>query len=372
MMFQFRLATGKDDAQLRSLMAATPVPGSVTVAFEREPDFFAACPTMGECLVVLATEEEEGSQRLAAAVSLARQDRWWGNEPRPVGYVGGLRVHPDFRGAGILTKAMPFIRDVASGWGDIPWFTVIPAGNRSSEGLFVRNIRASFPQLHLLCELFTLGLATRQHGLDSALTRPAIDFTTQVHHASPEEVAGFLSEHPQELRPCWTAEDLRPGSGLGHLWLLGASRSGTLVGTAAVWDQEAFKQSVVRVYSPGLARLRPLYNLAARLAGIPVLPDPGQAIRSAYLSCFCVPGVDGQDGREVASLLLRESIQLAGAMGKDYLMAGFAAGDPVLGLARKHRHVSYQSNLYSFIFAERESPLLPNEASSPSVEIGTL
>ncbi|MFH2112915.1 MAG: GNAT family N-acetyltransferase, partial [Spirochaetota bacterium] len=270
MRFLFRLATGRDDAQLRNLMTTTPVPGSVTVAFEREPDFFAACPTMGECLVILAIEE--ASQRLAAAICLAKQDRWWDSEPRPVGYVGGLRVHPDFRGAGILTKAMPFIREAAANWGDIPWFTVIPAGNRSSEGLFVRNIRSSFPKLNRLCELFTLGLATGRHKRDSPLSGPASDNlapenqpatadlptiaipipgkpSVRLHQANSAEVADFMAGHKQELRPCWTERDFGSGSGLGQLRFLGASRDGRLVGTAAVWDQEAFKQSVVKAYS---------------------------------------------------------------------------------------------------------------------------
>jgi GNAT superfamily N-acetyltransferase len=367
MSFIFRLATLKDDAQLRSLMAATPVPGSVTVAFQREPDFFAACPAMGDCLVVMAIEA--GSQKLAAAVCLARQERWWGNEPRPVGYVGGLRVHPDFRGAGILTKALPFLREVAATWGDIPWFTVIPSGNRSSEGLFVRNIRASFPKLTLLSGLYTLGMITGRSRRHQALPELA---GAILGPASPEEVADFLEKNHQELRPCWTAEELRPGSGLGPLQLLGARRNGVLVGTAAVWDQEAFKQSVVKAYSPGLARLRPLYNLAAHLAGLPALPDPGQAIRSAYLSCFCVPEADSHHGRQLARLLLRESIRLARALGKDYLMAGFAVGDPVLRFARKHPHVSYHSGLYTFSFTGKDMPTPSSGVPVPSVEIGTL
>ena len=83
MKFRFRLATSMDEGQLRDLMASTPVPGSVTVAFEREPDFFAACPTMGDCLVVLAIEAD--SQRLAAAVCLAKQERWLDKQPRTIG-----------------------------------------------------------------------------------------------------------------------------------------------------------------------------------------------------------------------------------------------------------------------------------------------
>lgn len=388
MKFRFRLATSTDEGQLRDLMASTPVPGSVTVAFEREPDFFAACPTMGDCLVVLATDPE--NQQVAAAVCLARQTRWWNNKPRTIGYVGGLRVHPDFRGAGILGQAMPFIRKEAAGWGDIPWFTVIPTGNRSSEGLFIRNIRASFPRLEPLSELVTLGLATGRHRNNNSLAGFEGDRVTtaeipihgsipvKLHQADPAEAAAFLAQHPQELRPCWTAEDLGPGSGLGRWRLIGASRDGELVGTAAVWDQEAFKQSVVRAYSPGLAGIRPLYNLAGRLAGFPVLPDPGQAIRSAYLSCFCVPGTeakdggDCKDGRQAARLLLKEAVRLAGSMGKDYLMAGFAASDPLLALACRQRHVSYHSSLHTFSFAGRDTATRPGNVTAPCVEIGTL
>ncbi|MFH2113430.1 MAG: hypothetical protein ABIJ86_02840, partial [Spirochaetota bacterium] len=76
--------------------------------------------------------------------------------------------------------------------------------------------------------------------------------------------------------------------------------------------------------------------------------------------------------REVAKLLLRESIRLAGAMGKDFLMAGFPTGDPTLNLARRHRHISYHSDLYTFSFSGQENPLWFSSVSNPSVEIGTL
>lgn len=43
----FDLATEADDPALRHLLATNPLPGSVTVTYEREPNYFLGCPVMG-------------------------------------------------------------------------------------------------------------------------------------------------------------------------------------------------------------------------------------------------------------------------------------------------------------------------------------
>ena len=42
-----RLANQSDDPDIRHLLATNPVPGQVTITYEREPDYFLGCGTMG-------------------------------------------------------------------------------------------------------------------------------------------------------------------------------------------------------------------------------------------------------------------------------------------------------------------------------------
>src|SRR5438874_393944 len=46
--YEFQLASRADDAQLRAILAATPMPGRVSVSFRREPSFFDAAAVEGD------------------------------------------------------------------------------------------------------------------------------------------------------------------------------------------------------------------------------------------------------------------------------------------------------------------------------------
>ncbi len=45
--YEFQLATRGDDAQLRAILAATPMPGRIAVSFRRDPSFFDAAVVDG-------------------------------------------------------------------------------------------------------------------------------------------------------------------------------------------------------------------------------------------------------------------------------------------------------------------------------------
>ncbi len=47
MEFSFELARPADDLALRKLLAETPMPGRITVSFERQPNYFMGCSIMG-------------------------------------------------------------------------------------------------------------------------------------------------------------------------------------------------------------------------------------------------------------------------------------------------------------------------------------
>ena len=49
----FEPATAADDAGLRRLMAQSPMPGGISIAFEREPSYFHAVEVQGRFWQVL-------------------------------------------------------------------------------------------------------------------------------------------------------------------------------------------------------------------------------------------------------------------------------------------------------------------------------
>ena len=115
-----------------------------------------------------------------------------------------------------------------------------------------------------------------------------------------------------------------------------------VVGVVGLWDQSAYKQTVVQAYSGMLRRVRPLYNTGAGLLGAQPLPEAGHAIRSIYASFLCVAGNDAR----IFQALLRSAYNLAAQGGYAFLIIGFSVRDPLLASARRYAHITYRSRLY--------------------------
>jgi hypothetical protein len=145
-----------------------------------------------------------------------------------------------------------------------------------------------------------------------------------------------------------------------------ARRADVITGVMATWDQTAYKQDVVDAYGPTLQRLRPAYDLMARLLGAQPLTPPGQAIPLVFAACTCVAG----DDPAVMRALLAACAHRAHLRGKAYLMLGLADGDPLLAVVRPWLHVTYRSDLYAVSASAEGLPGL--DGRIPYVEIATL
>jgi hypothetical protein len=150
-----------------------------------------------------------------------------------------------------------------------------------------------------------------------------------------------------QFAPAWSVDDLRsrqrcPGLAATDFRMV-RSTGGTALACAALWDQRAVKQTIVRRYSRRLGRLRPLVNVAAALTGRPLLPAVGREIRHAFVSHLVA-----DPGRpELVELFVNLLHGPARTRGIDYLTLGFDARDPRLAhLRRAMRPREYRSRLY--------------------------
>jgi hypothetical protein len=154
-----------------------------------------------------------------------------------------------------------------------------------------------------------------------------------------------------QCAPVWD-ESALTSAGLGAEDFL-VLREGERVGACvAIWDQRKSRQTVVRGYRAPLGLLRPLVNLTAPLAGLPVLPPSGQPLAQAFLSHL---SCDGDDPGAMARLL-RAALAEARRRGLGQLLLGLADGHPLLPGARAlRRHLSYRSDMYSVHWGPRAS-----------------
>jgi hypothetical protein len=180
----------------------------------------------------------------------------------------------------------------------------------------------------------TLALTVRRRPPKSAPDR-GIDVAPGTVDQLPALVR-FLQVEGARRQFCsvWTEDDLRRLDGLGlRIGDIRVARvAGRIAGVVALWDQTAYKQTIVRGYSGWLKAVAPLTSL----------PRVGDQIRSAYAALVCVE----HDDPAVFARLLREIYTLAHARRFDYLLVGLDVRDPLVTVARTYAHVAYPSRFY--------------------------
>ena len=323
------VASRGDDPGIRALVERQAMPGRISLALAREPDFSTGCLVTGDSHRILVARSADGGEVVGVACRSVRRLFLNGREQR-VGYLGQLRVDERFRGRWLVSRGFSLLEQMHREDPLPAYLASIVEGNDEAVGVLVSKRRRSFPSFREVAPYRTLALSLRR-------ARPPVNGTESIVRGpdvAAGELVGFLRTEgaQRQLFPAWTEDDLR------HLGTLGlnledvrvALRGSAIVGVMALWDQSAYKQTVVRGYSGWLRALTP------------ILPRAGAVVRHAYASLICVsnddPGVFGR--------LLRHVYRLARARGFQYLLVGLDARDPKLDATRAYPHYVYPSRLY--------------------------
>lgn len=351
--FQFELATSADDAALRHVLAATPMPGLVSVSYRREPSYFSAAVVSGGFhQVVICRDSEEG--RVAGFISRSARPMFVNGRPEPVGYLSALRALPEYRNRGLVARGTVYLKKLhADGRAKI-YLATIALGNDNAINVLTSG-RTVLPTFH-------------PHGMYYALAIPISRRRQRCHFTAGdvslhEATAGDLPEVLDFLHKCGPRRQFFPDYGAHDFFreeatfkdlqpqdLLLARRDGRLVGTFGAWDQHRFKQSVVEGYGPALRWVSPVYNLWAQVRGRPGIPRPGDELR--YLSA-AVPVV-ADDDPAVFLLLVRAALARASGGQHHYLMLGMHDRDPLLPAARRLGGRTYPGRFYLACWADGE------------------
>src|SRR5687767_3794290 len=105
---EFKLAVAADDADLRHLLRVNPLPGEISLSYEREPSFFAAAGIDGPFHQTMIVRSQEG--RAVGMGSRTLRQLYVNGQPTWVGYMSQMRVDPTFAWGAALPKVL------AQGW----------------------------------------------------------------------------------------------------------------------------------------------------------------------------------------------------------------------------------------------------------------
>ncbi len=321
--FHARLATAEDEAGARALLASQAMGGAVRLAFAREPEISRAAGIEGEPhhgLVVC----EEGSGRVVGYGSRAVKTVWVNGERARIGYLAQLRRAPDAAGRiGHLAMGFRLLAQTRRD-GELPFdVTTILADNREAR----RLLEKGFARLPVYRPLGTLATTTL------AVARRAPRPGGAARAATAADLAGIaacLERNGRrfQLASVWTAQDLASPvrcRGLAPADFQIVEHAGTVVGCVALWDQRAFKQTLIAGYARPLALSRPLLNLGFWASGRPLLPRPGSLLALAHLSHLAVDG----DDPEVAAALVAAALAEAARRGLSYLALALGERHPL-------------------------------------------
>jgi hypothetical protein len=345
----YAVATARDEAAIRRLLRDHPMRGAVSLSFEREPDYFHGAHLGGADEQTIVAYDRS---RLVCMGRCTTRSGWINGEPRRIAYLGELRLDATARGRlSILRGGYAFFRNRHAPAPADFCFTSIAADNAPALRLLEHGV-AGLPRYSFLTEFATLVIPVRR-------TAPRAGPPTAT--ATYPELAEFLNAGgPRfQLAAQWDESRLRSleAHGLRQEDFKVIRAAGRIVAAAALWDQRAFRQIVVRGYSPLLAGARPLVNLAARVRGAPTLPAIGSILANAFLSPLATA-----PGHESALPALIDALaQDATRRGLSFLTLGFAANDPRLPLVRRHFSTrTYASRLYQVAW--------PDEPARPALD----
>ncbi len=339
--FVFREASAGEDEALRRLWRETPMAGSIALAFEREPSVFLAASLMGDLHQTLVALDEHGHAR--ASASRAELSAYVNGVPELLGYLSELRVHPSARQQRrLLLDGWAHLRELHRRAGVQLYVTTIFADNQLARRMLERN-RPGWPVYLPRERLATLAALPR-------LVAAPLPQGIMVRQALPSDRAGLLEclarNHARyQFAPVWTEATLtgHPRSrGLDFSDFTIALRDQRVVGVLAIWDQQAFKQTIVHGYHGAMTALRHVWNMTTALSHWPRLPAPGQALSHAYLSHLAVD----DDAAPVFLALCRHALSRRRPF--EYLTFTLSERHPLLAVAEAaFRHLRYDSILYA-------------------------
>jgi hypothetical protein len=367
--YRFELATPADDADLRAVLAATPMEGRIAVAFRREPSWFAGAVVDGCFRQVIACRDLR-TDRIIGFGSRSVREVYVNGQPGRVGYLSSLRVLPQHRNLGLVARGYATFRALHDD-GRVPYYlTTIAAGNRTALGVLTSG-RAGLPIYHQAGMYHTVAVALPPPG---RATRTSLVSVRPAQAEDLPSVLDFLAEmgRRRQFFPCLRADDfLSPegamcGLSLDHLLL--AERGGRLVGTLAGWDQHGYRQSVVQSYHGWLRWVRPFYNAGSWFIGRPPLPRPGCAFH--YLTA-ALPVVADDDALVFAALL--EALRSRAAGGRwTHVLIGLHEADPLLRLARRWQTACYRTHLFLVCWPDGDDNRGRLDGRVPYLELGSL
>ncbi len=331
---RFEPAKESDDGELRALLHKTPMGGSISVAFLREPEYFSATRIQGAFTQVFIAK---AGGKIIGAATRAVRPIFLNGKIIDGGYLSDLRILPEFRRGMTLARGYRYLRNLHSDGRTSIYTTVIVEDNEPA----LRTVAANRADLPTYTDQGRI--VTPMISLKKKLPEIPADVRSATCEDLPAIVAK-LNETKMQFQPAYVEKDFIDGRfqnlQVSDFRLL--FREGKLAGVMAVWDQRPFRQTVVKNYSGLVGTLRPLVNLFRK----PSLPAKDEPLRFFYIAFSATDTIE--DYRALLRSIYNQSIDGP----HTHMIAGLHERDPRLPVLRNYPQTHFAGRLFSVTFDE--------------------
>lgn len=341
--------------------------GNVSLAFEREPDYFLA-ERLGNIRTQIVVGRDTATGNIVGCGSRSIREAYVDGRPMRIGYLGGLRLLPEAQGGSLLMRGYRLFRSL-HGDDEVPFYiTSILSGNARAEKALV-GARAGLPIYAPLGKIIT-GLIPLVR-FRSRHANGVVRMTESGYGMS--DVVGAVNAYNRrwQFAPSYAEDDFQGSAqlrGFSSENLYIRSDDDRILGTIGIWDQHHYKQTIVRSYGGPLTGLRPFYNLYAALRAVPRLPPAGSFVRNLYGSFVSVRDDDPVVFRSLIDAVRRDW----SGKGYSYLAVGFHEDHPLTQSLLGQSARVIESMLYLVYWPDDGTNGELPRRMIPHVEISTL
>jgi len=362
--FEIELANEADDDELRGLLRRSPIPGSISVTFEREPSFFDSCRVRGDFFHV-GIGRDRRTGKVIGLGTRSVSPAFVNGRPMPLGYLADLRLDEQYRGGTLIARGYRFLRHLHEDHRARLYTTMIFSGNHAALTTIASG-RAGLPQYHDMGLVHSPGINIRRA---KRLINAGCDVLPGSEDLLPEIVECLNRNNGRrQFAPVHTVamfksqwRDFR----VEDFYV--AVRESRVIGVLGCWDQSSYKQTRVAGYGPRLRCLVPVANIVRPITGGPLFPKPGQEVSYFYISFIAVD----EDNVEIFQALLRRAYN--DSVGSRYLYAILALHerDSLLAALRDYSLTPFSGRLFCVTFEDGEDLYQSLDGRVPYLEAAT-
>jgi len=239
-----RAATKEDNQSLLVLSRQAPMDAKLAVNIDRSPDYFSLAGLQGNDPAIFVAEK---SGEIIGIVGVSFRDVYFKSEKIRIGYIGGIKIDYTCRNSLVTFRLMKHVTDYLSD-SPIKFAVILVMGNNATMNALLSG-RANIPPFDCLATYWIKYL------LPFRIQRPSAEYTYR--HAIRSDISRLSELFRQfydnyELAPRWNDEYLlslyrEPDYKLENTWL--AMNGEKIVAVVTLWDQSAFKNTVVSRYA---------------------------------------------------------------------------------------------------------------------------